>query len=153
MPPSSRPPQAPSLVPRRRRHFKVILTLDGDGIRGLSQVFLVEAFVDAICTKLDQKVDPYQIFDLIGGASLGGVLGLMLSRLRMPAHSAREAYKLIAREVYQDKRFYFMALNPHAAPVMYDTQGIENAIKQVVTGELGHMAVPLYDDQEDSSDA
>jgi hypothetical protein len=151
--PSMQPPQAPSLLPRKSREFKIILSLDGDGIRGLSQVFLVEALVGAICTKLDQNIDPYQIFDLVGGTSMGGVLGLMLSRLRMQAHTAREAYKLVAKEVFQDKKAYFYSLDPHTVPVLYDGQGVEEAIKTVVAGELPHVNERLYDAREDSADA
>lgn len=151
--PSVQSPQPPSLLPRKRRDFKIILSLDGDGIRGLSQAFLVEALVCAICTKLDQHIDPYQIFDLVGGTSMGGVLGLMLSRLRMQAHSAREAYKLVAKEVFQDKKAYFISLDPHAVPALYDAQGVENAIKKVVAGKLPHVNARLYDDREDSADA
>ncbi|KAL5388951.1 hypothetical protein DPSP01_002657 [Paraphaeosphaeria sporulosa] len=151
--PSVQTPQPPSLLPRRRRDFKIILSLDGDGIRGLSQAFLVEAFVGAICTKLDQNIDPYQIFDLVGGTSLGGVLGLMLSRLRMQAHSAREAYKLVAKEVFQDKKAYFVSLDPHATPLQYHAEGVENAIKAVIAGELAQVDARLYDDREESADA
>ncbi|KAL5417455.1 hypothetical protein PMIN06_007853 [Paraphaeosphaeria minitans] len=151
--PSVQTPQPPSLLPRRSRDFKIILSLDGDGIRGLSQAFLVEALVGAICTKLDQNIDPYQIFDLVSGTSLGGMLGLMLSRLRMQAHSAREAYKLIAKEVFQDKKAYFVSLNPHAVPIQYHAQGVENAIKKVVARELAHVNARLYNNREESADA
>ncbi|KAL1608450.1 hypothetical protein SLS60_003392 [Paraconiothyrium brasiliense] len=141
------------LLPRKGRHYKIILSLDGDGIRGLSQVFLVEALVGAICTKVNQNVKPYQIFDLIGGSSMGAALGLMLSRLRMQAHTAREAYKFIAREVFQDKKAFFSSLDPHTASHLYDAQGVEDAIKTVVTGELLDADVRLYDPREDSADA
>jgi patatin-like phospholipase/acyl hydrolase len=146
------PPQALSLLPRKSRDFKIVLSLDGDGIRGLSQVFLVEALVGAICTKLDRNIDPYQIFDLVGGTSMGGVLGLMLSRLRMQAHEAREAYKLVGKEVFQDKKAYFSSLDPHAGHDMYDGQGVEEAIKTVVAGELPQVNERLYDAREDSAD-
>lgn len=134
------------------RDVKIILSLDGDGVRGLSQVFLVEALVDAICTKVNTRVEPYQAFDLIGGSSMGGLLAVMLSRLRLPAHAARDAYKYIAREVFQNKKNFFSSLDPHSLPLMHDGQAVEDAIKTVVAAELSHGDEQLYDTRTESAD-
>lgn len=136
----------------KNRETKILLSLDGDGIRGLSQVLLVESLVNAICTKIGGQVDPYQIFDLIGGTSMGGVLGIMLTRLRMQAHRAREAYKLIAKEVFPNKRDFYSSFDPLAVPLTQDENAMENSIKTVVTTETGNQEDLLYDQRDDSAD-
>jgi predicted acylesterase/phospholipase RssA len=140
------------MVPSKSRETKVLLSLDGDGVRGLSQVLLVESLVNAVCTKIGVQVDPYQVFDLIGGCSMGGVLAVMLSRLRMQAHKAREAYKLIAKEVYPNKRDFFTSFDPHAPTKNHDGQAVENAIKAVVSRAVANPDELLLDSREDSSD-
>lgn len=77
----------------------------------------------------------------------------MLSRLRMQAHTAREAYKSIAKEIFADKSAFFSTLDPHQGSVPYDEQAVENAIKKVVAAELPHVDEHLYDPCEDSVDA
>jgi patatin-like phospholipase/acyl hydrolase len=140
------------MVPSKKRETKILLSLDGDGIRGLSQALLVESLVNAVCTKVGVQVDPYQVFDLIGGTSMGGILAIMLSRMRMQAHRAREAYKFIAKEVYPNKRDFFTSFDPHAPPKSNDGQAIENAVKAIVTQEVGNQEELLLDSREDSAD-
>lgn len=153
-PHESHPPltAVPSMVPSKSRETKVLLSLDGDGVRGLSQVLLVESLVNAVCTKIGAQVDPYQVFDLIGGCSMGGVLAIMLSRLRMQAHKAREAYKSIAKEVFSNKRNFFTSFDPHAPPKHQDGQAVEDAIKALVSQEVANPDELLLDSREDSSD-
>jgi hypothetical protein len=89
--PQPQPPQGPPLASAgpgrvalsRRRETKILLSIDGDGVRGLSSLLLVESLVNAICVKIGQRLDPHQIFDLTGGSSLGGVIALLLCRLQM----------------------------------------------------------------------
>jgi calcium-independent phospholipase A2-gamma len=89
--PQYQPPQGPPLASAaparvalsRRRETKILLSIDGDGVRGLSSLLLVESLVNAICVKIGQRLDPHQIFDLTGGSSLGGVIALLLCRLQM----------------------------------------------------------------------
>lgn len=145
------PPQSSILQLHHNRDVKIILSLDGDGIRGLSQVFLVEALVGAVCTKLNANVEPFQIFDLIGGASMGGLLAVLLSRLRLPAHAAREAFKYIVREVFMDKATFFSSFDLRTQPPVQDGKALEDAIKTVMAAELPHRDECLYDSRADSA--
>jgi hypothetical protein len=96
------PPQGPPLVSAptskvalsRRRETKILLSIDGDGVRGLSALLLVESLVNAICVKIGQRLDPHQIFDLTGGSSLGGVIALLLCRLQMYIFLKDEAHMI-----------------------------------------------------------
>jgi hypothetical protein len=150
--PQNQPTVTPVIVRSKSRETKILLSLDGDGIRGLSQVLLVESLMNAVCTKIGVQIDPYQVFDLIGGTSMGGILAIMLSRLRMQAHRAREAYKLIAKEVFPNKRDFFTSFDPLAVSKSHDGQAIENVIKAVVAQEVGNQNELLLDPRDDSAD-
>lgn len=143
--------QPPTLQLRHGRDVKMILSLDGDGVRGLSQAFLVEALVGAICAKVNKNIEPFQIFDVVGGCSMGGLLAVMLGRLRLSALAAREAYKYVAREAFQNKKDFFASSDPHAVPPIQDDQAVEDAIKTVVAAELPDVEEYLYDSRGDSA--
>jgi hypothetical protein len=152
-------PQGPPLQPAtpstvilsRTRETKILLSVDGDGIRGLSALLLIESLVNAICVKIGQRLDPHQIFDLTGGSSLGGVIAILLCRLQMQAHRAREAYKKISRQVFLNKRDFFISLDPQA-PLLGDGTALEDEIRDIIQQELGSHDQRLYDDRQDSGD-
>jgi hypothetical protein len=154
------PPQGPPLQPAatvpvvlsRTRDIKILLSIDGDGVRGLSALLLIESLVNAICVKIGQRLDPHQIFDLTGGSSLGGVIAILLCRLQMQAHRAREAYKKISRQVYLNKRDFYISLDPHAPLPNGDGSALEDEIRQVIRQELGTQDERLFDGREDSGD-
>lgn len=146
-------PVAPTgVVLSRNRETKILLSLDGNGIRGLSALLVVESLVNAICTKLNQRLDTHQIFDLIGGNSLGGLIAIMLCRLRMQAHRAREAYKQIAKQVFYNKRDHFLSLGPHGSIPLVDATALEEEIKIVLQQEIGSTEELLLDGRDDSGD-
>jgi hypothetical protein len=143
-------PKSPLPLPATR-DTKVLLSLDGDGIRGLSTILLVESLVNAICSKMGRRADPFQIFDLICGTSTGGILAIMLGRLRMRAHKAREAYMQISRAMFNDKRAFFVSLDPHAPPPPNDMQSLESSIEEVITNEGGNVDDVFFDARPDSA--
>jgi hypothetical protein len=143
-------PKSPLPLPATR-DTKVLLSLDGDGVRGLSTILLVESLVNAICSKMGRRADPFQIFDLICGTSTGGILAIMLGRLRMRAHKAREAYMQISRAMFNDKRTFFVSLDPHAPPPTNGTQSLESSIEEVITNESGNIDDVFFDARPDSA--
>jgi hypothetical protein len=136
----------------RNRETKILLSLDGDGIRGLSTLLVVESLVNAICVKIGQRLDPHQIFDLTGGSSLGGAIAIILCRLRMHTTRARETYMKVSQQVYLNKRDYFTSLELRGATPQVDGQALEDTIKNIVQQELGNENEPLLDRGEDSGD-
>jgi hypothetical protein len=140
------------MILSRNRETKILLSLDGDGIRGLSTLLVVESLVNAICVKIGQRLDPHQIFDLTGGSSLGGAIAIMLCRLRMHATRARETYVKISRQVYLNKRDYFCSLESRGSTPYVDGKALEDTIREVVRQELGNEDESLLDSREDSGD-
>ncbi|KAB5589238.1 Patatin-like phospholipase [Ceratobasidium theobromae] len=79
-----------------------ILSLDGGGVRGYSALIILRDFLANLQQDegLDEPILPADYFDLIIGTSTGGILALMLGRLRMTVEECLEAYRTLAREVF-----------------------------------------------------
>jgi len=66
-----------------------ILALDGGGVRGLSEVLMLKNLFQRVDfeendgRRSEFLPEPWKFFDLICGTSTGGLLALMLGRLRM----------------------------------------------------------------------
>lgn len=68
-----------------------ILSLDGGGVRGISTLYILKEIMRQVARHHDSqnpkhpKISPlpYDYFDLICGTSTGGIIALMLGRLRM----------------------------------------------------------------------
>lgn len=104
---------------------KTILSIDGGGVRGFTSLLLLEelmkvvgmleraadanAVSSAYSPCLDAKADdgkqlgyrPCHYFDYIGGTSTGGLIAIMLSRLRMTIEATKHEYKKLSAEVFQ----------------------------------------------------
>ena len=67
------------------QHIPRILALDGGGVRGLSSLLILQKLMREIQRlKGDSQPPlPCQYFDLICGTSTGGLIAIMLGRLRM----------------------------------------------------------------------
>lgn len=70
----------------------------------------------------------------------------------MQAHRAREAYKEISRQVFLNKRAFFISLDPHASLPSGDGSALEEEIKKVIHAELGTADERLFDSRDDSGD-
>ncbi|KAJ7865950.1 acyl transferase/acyl hydrolase/lysophospholipase [Mycena leptocephala] len=81
-----------------------LLSLDGGGIRGLSMLIILEDLMWKLKVAEDFSDVPHpcDYFDLIGGTSTGGLIALMLGRLRMSVKDAVKAYGELSKEVFSD---------------------------------------------------
>ena len=83
---------------------------------------------------------PCEVFDLIAGTSTGGLIAIMLGRLRMTVKEAIDAYLALSRNVFAPKhRLNFAAniLNLAQAKGSCDTAALEKAIKGEIVKKLG----------------
>ncbi|KAI9733092.1 MAG: hypothetical protein M1834_003639 [Cirrosporium novae-zelandiae] len=67
-----------------------LLALDGGGIRGLSSLMILEQLMQTIDSYSPPK--PCDYFDMIGGTSTGGLIAIMLGRLKMDIDECIKAY-------------------------------------------------------------
>ncbi|KAJ7105308.1 acyl transferase/acyl hydrolase/lysophospholipase, partial [Mycena epipterygia] len=68
--------------------------LDGGGARALSELLILDRMMYKTKTEgqLDTVPSPCECFELIGGSGTGGIIALMLGRLRMSVKDAISAY-------------------------------------------------------------
>ncbi|KAJ7690005.1 acyl transferase/acyl hydrolase/lysophospholipase [Mycena olivaceomarginata] len=104
-----------------------LLSLDGGGIRGLSMLLILEQLMYKLKVTDNLLEIPYpcNYFDLIGGTSTGGLIALMLGRLRMSVEDSKKAYGQLAKEVFSDVKF-------HGSDGKFKASKLEKAIKQIV---------------------
>ncbi|CAF9903161.1 MAG: hypothetical protein GOMPHAMPRED_000112 [Gomphillus americanus] len=103
---------------------RLILTLDGGGIRGYSELLILQELmirIVALEKKLyGQDIDinevlPCHYFDYIWGTSTGGLIALMLGRLRMSVPQALDIYRTLGNSIFgSTRRKNVGGLNPFA---------------------------------------
>ncbi|KAH7332700.1 acyl transferase/acyl hydrolase/lysophospholipase [Rhizoctonia solani] len=105
-------PSAAALVTERPKTAEIptrdmlresrILSLDGGGVRGYSALILLEAFMLRIKLYYGTEKDilPADFFDLIIGTSTGGIMALMLGRMRMSVTDSLKAYQTLSCKIF-----------------------------------------------------
>ncbi|KAF2115584.1 acyl transferase/acyl hydrolase/lysophospholipase [Lophiotrema nucula] len=88
-----------------------LLSLDGGGVRGLSSLMVLDTLMAMEEKRLglrgqdDQtQLRPCNYLDLIGGTSTGGIIAIILSRLRLDCKKAISIYTRVSKEVIQHDR-------------------------------------------------
>lgn len=78
-----------------------ILTLDGAGIKGLSELFILQHLFQRIKSITGLRdIAPCDIFDLIAGSSTGGLVAIFLGRMAMDIDDALTAYIAVGEKVF-----------------------------------------------------
>ncbi|ETS74615.1 hypothetical protein PFICI_13099 [Pestalotiopsis fici W106-1] len=115
-----------------------VLSLDGGGVRGLAELLILKKIFTAMA-RIKGNVDPENellpcdYFDLIGGTSTGGLIALMLGRLKMKISVAIEAFQEISAAAFPTDRKKWKPLKIFIGGAVYDAKAFETQIKKVVT--------------------
>ncbi|KAK3376988.1 hypothetical protein B0T24DRAFT_665831 [Lasiosphaeria ovina] len=121
-----------------------LLALDGGGIRGLSELLILEEVMGRIKHDLDMADDPLpaDFFDLIGGTSTGGLIALLLGRVRLSVPEARKEYIQIAKEIFSVKTYLKNS--------KFDSRTLEKAVKSLLGRRLGNGEEKMLDRSKSS---
>jgi patatin-like phospholipase/acyl hydrolase len=105
-----------------------LLALDGGGVRGLSSLMILQQLMATVNPDLPPK--PCEYFDMIGGTSTGGLIAIMLGRLRMTVDDCIDAYTSLSDKVFEKKshRVTFRG----KLQGRFDTTELERAVKQIL---------------------
>ncbi|CAE6501504.1 unnamed protein product [Rhizoctonia solani] len=116
-----------------------ILSLDGGGVRGLSSLIILQEFIERLKTTqgVTKPIVPADFFNLIVGTSTGGIIALMLGRLRMSVDEVLDMYKTLSKQVFHPGRtataiHSCATLLMDGVPSMYDESKIEKLMKQAI---------------------
>lgn len=110
--------------------------LDGGGVRGYSMLIIIQELMYRIyvecegnAPRRDQIPKPSDHFDLIVGTGTGGLIALMLGRLRLDLETCKEVYVRMTRRVFEtDKTF---AGIPYRS-TLFKASRLEEAIRECV---------------------
>lgn len=126
-------PLGPDL-PKLRKNGARLLSLDGGGVKGVSSVIILDAIMEKVkkieiakgINTSEAPRKPADYFDLAGGTSTGGLIGLMLFRLKMDTKQCLEAYRTLASHIF--------------APTLFGSQFLGSVLGKVGLGKVGLMA-------------
>ena len=82
-----------------------LLALDGGGVRGIVALQILKHLMEKVRIRkgLAERPRPADYFELAGGTSTGGIIGIMLFRLRMTVDETIAQYDKIGAEVFSPK--------------------------------------------------
>jgi patatin-like phospholipase/acyl hydrolase len=96
-----------------------------------------------------QPPKPCEYFDLIGGTSTGGLIAIMLGRLKMDVEDCIAAYLQISRDVFQPKKKRFDIFGRASAALKvrerFDSKELKKRIQTIVVqaGETGEAKLKI----------
>lgn len=113
-----------------------ILSLDGGGVRGYSMLIILQelmyrAYVEAEGKppKREEIPKPCEYFDLIAGTGTGGLIALMLGRLRLDLETCMDVYVRMTKKVFETDKT--IAGIPYKT-TLFKASKLEEAIKGCV---------------------
>ncbi|KAI1176857.1 acyl transferase/acyl hydrolase/lysophospholipase [Nemania sp. FL0916] len=109
-----------------------VLSLDGGGVRGLASLHLLKAVLKAVKDKQGSEKKPCDVFDMIGGTSTGGLIAIMLGRLKMSVQECIETYEKLMDEVFTGRKWWRYLWSGK----FYDEKKLERLIKNVIKDKL-----------------
>ncbi|KAG8685561.1 hypothetical protein FRC11_010415, partial [Ceratobasidium sp. 423] len=116
-----------------------ILSLDGGGVRGLSSLIIFREFLARLekIPGATKPILPADFFDLIIGTSTGGIMALMLGRLKVSVEEVLDMYSTLSKKIFNTGRTS-TALHACATmlmdgvPSMYDESKLEKYVKETI---------------------
>ena len=84
---------------------KKLLSLDGGGLKGISSLIILQELMDQVARR-ESGLDriprrPVDYFDLAGGTSTGGLIAILLFRLRMDVPTALRMYEKLGKNIFE----------------------------------------------------
>ncbi|KAF8532821.1 phospholipase, patatin family protein [Trichophaea hybrida] len=86
------------------RQPRRLLCLDGGGVRGLSSIRVLQHIMNDVNENRDDDLKPCEVFDMIGGTGIGGIIAIMLGRLRMTVDECETAYLKLSKTIFTPRR-------------------------------------------------
>ncbi|KIX10657.1 uncharacterized protein Z518_01741 [Rhinocladiella mackenziei CBS 650.93] len=113
-----------------------VLSLDGGGVRGYSMLIILQELMHRVYVEThgkppsrDATPKPCDYFDLIGGTGTGGLIAIMLGRLRMDLETCMDVYVKMTRKVFETDKTFAGIPYKHT---LFKASKLEEAIKLCV---------------------
>ncbi|KAF6802449.1 ankyrin repeat protein [Colletotrichum sojae] len=99
--------------------------------------------------KPKDHLQPWQVFDLIGGTSTGGIIAIMLGCLKMSVDECYDVYMKLAKTIFKPKRWrcdiFNRGLDLVSASERYDSAKMEELVQQIIKERTGSRNAMLQD--------
>ncbi|KAG4429784.1 hypothetical protein IFR05_014734 [Cadophora sp. M221] len=91
----------PRIVDTDERSLR-LLSFDGGGVRGLSSLLVLENVLEQVKNREQLTEAPlsWEYFDMIAGTSTGGLIVILLGRLKLSVKQCIELYEDVAKEIF-----------------------------------------------------
>ncbi|MCJ1308927.1 hypothetical protein MMC25_002582 [Agyrium rufum] len=113
-----------------------VLTLDGGGVRGYSMLILLQELMYRAYVECEGKAPrredipkPCDYFDLIAGTGTGGLIAIMLGRLRLDLETCKDVYVRMTRRVFETDKT--IAGIPYRS-TLFKASKLEDALRETV---------------------
>ncbi|KAF1960040.1 FabD/lysophospholipase-like protein [Byssothecium circinans] len=134
--------------------LRKVLCLDGGGVRGLASLMIVKHLMDRLESLRGGRLEPWQEFDMIAGTSTGGLIAIMLGRLKMTVNESIEAYKTLSRRIFTPVRsrgnIGGRALTTLRAEGKFESEPLEQVVKEMCRDHRLSEAELFKDDSDDA---
>ncbi|KAF2179657.1 FabD/lysophospholipase-like protein [Zopfia rhizophila CBS 207.26] len=134
-----------------------LLSLDGGGVRGLASLLVLERLMNEI--SLSEKaagrrahddntpLKPCHYFDMIGGTSTGGIIAVLLGRLRMDVPTCIQIYNRLSKVVFgKDYSVKMLGMKIPYRRTRFSSSVLEEAIKNVLLEQGFSKDERMWDD-------
>ncbi|GLB44861.1 putative patatin-like phospholipase [Lyophyllum shimeji] len=119
-----------------------LLSLDGGGVRGISSLYILQAIMAKLSS--DPNVKPCQYFDMMTGTSTGGLIAIMLGRLRMTILECIEVYTTLASQIFSANSAE-RVWNFANTGAYYKKDNFEKGLKALIKKKTGDENAPMLD--------
>jgi hypothetical protein len=120
-----------------------LLSLDGGGVRGLSSLLIIQDLMQKIAQE-EKRLRirprdnndlplPCDYFDLIGGTSTGGIIAILLGRLRLDVRDCISIYRRLSGQIFKkDHSIRIGTAKIPTGPNRFSAAVLESAVKDAL---------------------
>ncbi|KAI5818980.1 acyl transferase/acyl hydrolase/lysophospholipase, partial [Pyronema omphalodes] len=117
------------------------LMIDGGGVRGFSTLLLIQELMLNLFVEIEGRAPrpeelpkPCDHFDLIAGSGVGGILAILLGRLRLDIETTKEIYTSVSKAVFEsDKTIGGLPYKK----TLFKASRLEESLKALVAEHIG----------------
>ncbi|CAA7270802.1 unnamed protein product [Cyclocybe aegerita] len=123
-----------------------VLSIDGGGIRGIIPLLILREIMRHLQDVSGKELKPCEVFHLIGGTSAGGLIALMLGRMRMTVDECIIQFRKLSEQIFREPTRTSFFTRSH----WYSSETLENALKEVIKDQTTDSETPMQDDDPKS---
>ena len=129
--------------------------MDGGGVRGLSSLLILQELMRHINISLNEairevggdeeppkNVEPQEVFDFVAGTSTGGLIAIMLGKLRMNPQQCIQAYKRLSKEIF-GKKHPIGRITHGLGKTRYSGSRLERCIRRLIEDNNFETAIEM----------